>query len=666
MGNNCIIGIDTGGTFTDFVIVDGAGMRTCKVLSTPRNPAQAILEGLQLLDVSSHACQIVHGTTVGTNAVLEGKGARVAFVTNRGFADLLTIGRQQREHLYELQQAPPTQPVPAERCLEVDARVAADGTVLCDLEEDDLLSLEEQLELLNVDAVAITLLFSFLYPDTEKQISARLSDKFFVSRSSAVLPVIREYERGIATWLNSYIGPSLSAYLGALQEQLPAASISVMQSVGTTIEARLAAAHAVHLLLSGPAGGLSAAQFLGKQLGCPKMLSFDMGGTSTDVALLDDGFELTAQGRIAGYPVAVPMVDMHTIGAGGGSIARIDAGGMLLVGPDSAGADPGPACYDKDSSNTTVTDAHVVLGRIPAHTRLGGRMLLDTDASMEVLQQLGSDMNCDALEAARGVIRLANEHMARALRVISIERGHNPAEYTLFSFGGAGGLHVCELAEILKIGKALVPASAGVLSALGMLVSPPGRVLLKPIMRRLVQLQDKQLMKDFEELSVKAVTQLESEGVNSESIGTLRRVEARYQGQEHALTLNFSSLEELDEQFQAAHEHRYGHRLDHPVELVNLRLLARGAPALSELPAAPECNAGEADSLYMAELGQKIQVWQQADIPPNQEINGPVIIMDAESTTWIKPGWSAFKDPQGHLHLTRICHQSISSLHTDG
>jgi len=416
--------------------VDESGMRSCKVLSTPANPAKAILEGLELLGVSGRHCQIVHGTTVGTNAVLEGKGARVAFVTNRGFADLLTIGRQQREQLYELQQAPPPQPVPDELCLEINARVGADGAVLSGIEEDDLRRLEQQLEELDAEAVAITLLFSFLYPDMEEQIAARLGDRFFVSRSSAVLPVIREYERGIATWLNSYVGPGLSSYLGQLQEQLPAAKISVMQSVGTTIEARLAGTHAVHLLLSGPAGGLSAAQFIGKQLDCPKMLSFDMGGTSTDVALLDGGIDLTSQGRIAGYPVAVPMVDMHTIGAGGGSIARVDAGGMLLVGPDSAGADPGPACYGRHTQDTTVTDAHVVLGRIPAETRLAGRMLLDSGASLAVLEQLGSAMNCDALDAARGVIRLANEHMARALRLISIERGHNPAEYTLFSFGG--------------------------------------------------------------------------------------------------------------------------------------------------------------------------------------------------------------------------------------
>ena len=654
MTDNCIIGIDTGGTFTDFVVVDESGLRSCKVLSTPKNPARAILAGLQQLGLSNRACQIIHGTTVGTNAVLEGKGARVALVTNKGFADLLTIGRQQRDFVYELQQASPPQPVPDELCLEIDARVAADGTVLSALDESDLSGLEQRLKQLNVDAVAITLLFSFLYPGMEKQIEARLGDSMFVCRSSAVLPVIREYERGIATWLNAYIGPGLSSYLDELQASLPAAAISVMQSVGTTIEARLAAAHAVHLLLSGPAGGLSAAQFLGKQLNCPKMLSFDMGGTSTDVALLDGGIELTLQGAIAGYPVAAPMVDMHTIGAGGGSIAQVDAGGMLLVGPESAGADPGPACYGRHGSAATVTDAHVVLGRIPAKTRLGGQMLLDAEASIEVLHQLGSAMHCGALVAARGVIQLANEHMARALRVISIERGHDASQYTLFSFGGAGGLHVCELADMLEIKNALVPASAGVLSALGMLVSPPGRVCLKPIMQSLNKLDDSTLEHEFETLEEDAISQLRGEGIDAQTVGTLRRVELRYQGQEHALTLNYSSVAELSEQFQEAHENRYGHRLNRPVELVNLRLLARGAAALQELPRSQKVEKQIIELLPMPELSQNVPVLQLSNMPVSEVMEGPAILLDAQATTWVAPNWSACKDNNGNLHLTRI------------
>lgn len=651
--SRCIIGIDTGGTFTDFIVVDAAGMRSCKVLSTPANPARAILDGLRQLGIADRDCQIIHGTTVGTNAVLEAKGARVAFITNKGFADLLTLGRQQRERLFELQQAPPLQPVPDELCLEVDARMAADGTVLRELDEKDLDHIVQQLEQLDVDSVAITLLFSFLYPEMEQHIESRLRNKWFVSRSSAVLPVIREYERGIATWLNAYIGPGLSAYLEQLQAELPGAAISVMQSVGTTIEARHAAEHAVHMLLSGPAGGLSAAQFLGERLSCEKMLSLDMGGTSTDVALLDGGIELTSHGRIGGYPVAVPMVDMHTIGAGGGSIARVDGGGLLLVGPQSAGADPGPACYDKGGAEVTVTDAHVVLGRIPENTLLGGRISLNTSAALEVLTNLGRVMDCDALEAARGVIRLANEHMARALRVISIERGHDPAQYTLFSFGGAGGLHVCELADMLEIRAALVPASAGVLCALGMLVSPPGRVLVKPVMQLHKQLDEKSLDPAFDELAEVAINALQREGVNPDAIETLRRVEVRYLGQEHALTLNYVSLDDLDEQFHSAHEQRYGHRLDRPVELVNLRLLARGLPALQELPPPADHKTREAEMLPVAELGRNIPVWQLAGMPPDLDMNGPAIVMDTSATTWVAPGWSFSRDRYGHLHLWR-------------
>jgi len=649
-----IIGIDTGGTFTDFVLVNDAGMRSCKVLSTPDNPARAILHGLRQLGAIDRNCQIVHGTTVGTNAILEGKGARVAFVTNKGFADLLTIGRQQREGLFELQQAPPPQPVPDELCLEVDARMAADGTVLAGLREEDLDRLKWQIEQLNVDAVAITLLFSFLYPQMEQQIEARLRDHWFVSRSSAVLPVIREYERGIATWLNAYIGPCLFSYLEELQKSLPKATISVMQSVGTTIEARLAATHAVNLLLSGPAGGLSAAQFLGEQLGCPRMLSFDMGGTSTDVALLDGGIELTSNGRIASYPVAVPMVDMHTIGAGGGSIARVDEGGLLLVGPESAGAEPGPVCYDKGGAEVTVTDAHVVLGRIPGSTMLGGHIPLNSVAADQALTALGNAMDCDALDAARGIIRVANEHMVRALRVISIEKGHDPAQYTLFSFGGAGGLHVCELADMLEIRKAVVPASAGVFSALGMLVSPPGRVSVKPLIELLEHLEGQQIVRDFDELAATAIAALQSEGVNVDAIKTTRQVELRYQGQEHALTLGFTRLGALDHDFQNAHEKRYGHRLDLPVELVNLRLLTRGKPALEKLPATVDQERQQAEKMLIAELGHEIPVWQLAGMPADDDIDGPAIVMDADSTTWIAPRWSVRKDSSGNLHLLRV------------
>jgi N-methylhydantoinase A len=653
MANKCIIGVDAGGTFTDFVAVDDTGLRSCKVLSTPDNPALAILDGLRLLGVEDGNCQVIHGTTVGTNAVLEGKGVRVAFITNKGFADLLTIGRQQREQLFALQQPQPPQPVPDELCLEVDARVAADGSVLRELTNEDVDRIVRQAKEQGAEAVAVTLLFSFLYPDMEEQLESAFGADWFVSRSSAVLPVIREYERGIATWLNSYIGPLLSEYLAQLQSRLPNASISVMQSVGTTIEADKAASDAVHMLLSGPAGGLAAAQFLGGQLDCPKILSFDMGGTSTDVALLDGGFELASNGRIGGYPVAVPMVDMHTIGAGGGSIARVDEAGLLLVGPESAGADPGPACYNNGGTAVTVTDAHVVLGRIPRDTLLGGRMPLNEPAARTGLERLGNTMGCDALEAARGVIRVANEHMARALRVISVERGHDPGEYALFSFGGAGGLHVCELADMLEIRKAVVPASSGVLSALGLLVSPPGRVLTQPVLQLLQDADEAAVNGLFEQLAANAGRSLAAEGVASDRIGYRRQAELRYLGQEHALTLDYSRHKALNYNFQQTHEHRYGHRLDQPVELVNLRLLARGMPALRDIQPGPGCEPQTAQRLLMPELGRDVAFLHLATLPANQDITGPAIIADDFATSWVAHGWMARKDMYGHLHIRK-------------
>ena len=337
-----LLGIDTGGTFTDFVLCADGRLRVHKVLSTPRAPERAILQGIRELGLDPHDLRVIHGSTVATNAVLEGKGARTVFVTNRGFRDLLTIGRQAREHLYDLQPPPRDPPVPAELCLETGGRLDAEGRTIEPLTEEDLTSLAEAFARLRPEAVAVDLLFSYLDGEAERAIGAAVPDGVFVSLSSAVLPEIREYERGIATWLNARTGPLVEGYLQRLADALPGAQVAVMQSSGDTVAARRAGAQAVRLLLSGPAGGLRGARLVGLAAGRSRLLSFDMGGTSTDVALVDGEPRLTTEGRVGTYPVAVPMVDMHTIGAGGGSLAWLDAGGMLQVGPESAGADPGP------------------------------------------------------------------------------------------------------------------------------------------------------------------------------------------------------------------------------------------------------------------------------------------------------------------------------------
>ncbi|ESQ16479.1 MAG: hypothetical protein N838_26330 [Thiohalocapsa sp. PB-PSB1] len=400
-----LLGIDTGGTFTDFVLWQNGHMRTHKLLSTPDAPERAILQGVAELGLEPAGLLVIHGSTVATNAVLEGKGARTAYITNRGFADLLTIGRQARASLYDLQPPARPAPVPAALCIETGGRYRADGTLLEPLSANDLVDLRAKLLRLAPQSVAINLLFSYLDDSAERAIADALPAGLFIARSSQVLPLIGEYERGIATWLNARVGPVVEGYIKRLQQELPGARLAVMQSSGETVAADQIAGQAVRLLLSGPAGGLVGAGFVARSAGIGRLLTFDMGGTSTDVALVDGAPRLTTEGRVADWPVAVPMVDMHTIGAGGGSIARMDAGGALLVGPESAGAHPGPVCYNRGGRQPTVTDANLVLGRLRPEAFLGGRMRLDPNAARLALERLGTELGtspaCD-LGAAGG------------------------------------------------------------------------------------------------------------------------------------------------------------------------------------------------------------------------------------------------------------------------
>jgi len=426
------LGIDTGGTFTDFVLREAATIRVHKVLSTPGAPQDAILTGIKEMGLQSRVAagqiMIIHGTTVATNAALEGKGVRTAYITNAGLKDVLLIGRQTRQQLYQLTPAKPKIPFDEQLLLEVNTRLDAQGVLIEPLTAADLDELEQQIAILQPESIAINLLFSFLDPEQELQIEARFRDAYFVSRSSLILPEQREYERGITTWLNAWIGPLIKSYLNSLSAALAPSNLAIMQSSGLTISAKVAAERAVNLLLSGPAGGLAAALAIGHQTHQPRLMTFDMGGTSTDVALLEGEIRLTNQGKIASYPVAVPMADIHTIGAGGGSIAFVDAGGLLQVGPASAGAHPGPACYGRGGTAPTVTDANLVLGRLRSDAFLGGRMQLDKSAAASALQPLADQLQISVTELAFGIIRIANESMIQALRVISIQQGHDPRD----------------------------------------------------------------------------------------------------------------------------------------------------------------------------------------------------------------------------------------------
>ncbi len=654
MSDTILVGIDTGGTFTDIVVLDedpqGFSLRQCKVLSDPHDPSGPIVAGLQNLGLMDEFLQIVHGTTVGTNAVLEGKGARVAYLTSKGFADVLALGRQNRTRVYQLCQPELDPPVPENLCLEVSTRVAASGELLGKASERELQQLKTRLHSLDVEAVAINLLFSFLRPEQEQRIAALLKEQWFVSCSSTVLPEVGEYERGIATWLNASVGPVISRYLERLQKRLPAAQVAVMQSVGTTIAADQAAGHAVSLLLSGPAGGLAAAECIGRQTQSAKLLSFDMGGTSTDIALLNGEIPLTSQLQLGPWPVSTPSVDVHTIGAGGGSIAKVDAAGMLLVGPESAGADPGPACYGGGGKAATVTDANLVLGRIPKNTRLGGYLPLDHHAAQRAVDELAQKMACAPLDAARGVIRLANENMARALRVISVQRGYDPANYSLLCFGGAGGLHACDLAGLLNMQKIIIPARAGVLSALGMLVSKPGRELSRAVLELLEVLPDDKLEQYFRMLENAAIEQLTAEGCKPEDILFRPRLEMRYRGQSAAIAIDWQAGQNHAESFHRAHARLSGVCLPHPVEVVNIRLGAYGAPALDGLYKQNACKSNGVDEIsFVPELGEKVPVKSRQGLASGHVLHGPLILTDSEMTAWIKPGWSVYADEWGNL-----------------
>jgi N-methylhydantoinase A len=526
-----LVGIDTGGTFTDFVVLDEAGLRLHKVLSTPAAPEQAILQGLAELGVDPAGLQVVHGSTVATNAALEGKGARTAYIGNRGLRDLLTIGRQARRELYDLQPPPLPPPVARELCLETGGRLGADGGLVEPLTAADLAALTRELRALAPQAVAINLLFSYLDDRQEREVAAAVPEGIFVARSSEVLPLIGEYERGLATWLNAWLGPRVEGYIRRLAQGLPGARVAVMQSSGEAIAADQAARQAVRMLLSGPAGGLVGARYTAGLAGREQLLSFDMGGTSTDVALIDGEPRLTSAGRIGPWPVAVPMVDLHSIGAGGGSLARLDPGGMLLVGPESAGADPGPACYGRGGQAPTVTDANLVLGRLAPEAFLGGRLRLDTVAARGALAGLARRLDLSPEQAALGVVRVANAHMAAALRLISVERGIDPRPFTLASFGGAGGMHVCDLATALGMTQALVPVQAGVLSALGMLASRPGRRLSRTWLGRLEQLDAALVDARLAELGAEGCRALAAEGVPQEAMALDYGLDLRYHGQ---------------------------------------------------------------------------------------------------------------------------------------
>jgi N-methylhydantoinase A len=650
------LGIDTGGTFTDFILFDEAtrGIRIHKVLSTPDAPERAIMQGIRDLGVDTHGLTLVHGSTVATNAVLEGKGVRTAYITNTGLADVLTIGRQARKELYNLQPKKTPPLIPAELCLEVNARLDAHGHALRLAGDYELTRMCRQIEALAPRAVAINLLFSFLDDSEEKRIEAALPGGVFISRSSDVLPEYKEYERGITTTLNAYIGPLMQGHLQKLEQQAEGCRLAVMQSSGGTASAHNAGRYPVQLLLSGPAGGLRGAQFIAAKAGFERLLTFDMGGTSTDVSIIDRDIGFTTEAHIGDYPVAVPMVDMHTIGAGGGSIARVDAGGLLLVGPESAGADPGPACYGNGGVDAAVTDANVVLGRLLPRSFLGGHMTLDSSKSEQAVGRVADALGMNIFEAASGIIAVVNDHMVRALRVMSVQRGEDPRDYTLVSFGGAGGLHVCALADALGMQRALVPVNAGVLSALGMLAAEPSRERSRTLRRLLADCDRTELEHALRELEQQARDELR-EIAGDGNMNASYSVDLRYRGQSYTLNLDWNSSAMLEQEFHRLHESRYGHYMEIPVELVNLRVRVLGQKPPFELPVwVPESTKAGIGEARVYGFVQPVPVYARNSLAVGQIVDAPALVTEPTATTWIDSGWRARVDAWGNLLLQKL------------
>jgi len=650
-----IIGVDTGGTFTDFVYKDGDSWGVYKVLSTSSNPAQAVLEGLRHLSGGKKK-QIVHGSTVATNAILERHGARTALITNKGFEDIIEIGRQNRTRLYDLTYRKEPHIIPSELRFGLQGRILQTGEALKPLDMETANDIALNLKELDIESVAVCFLFSYVNPDHEKKVKELLEPSGLqISLSHEILAEFREFERTSTTVINAYVSPKMQRYIGHLTDSLESGdTLGIMQSNGGSISVETAMRESVRTILSGPAGGAVGAYEIGKMAGYTKLITFDMGGTSTDVSLIDNELSLTFESSISGYPVKVPMIDIHTVGAGGGSIARLDEAGALKVGPESAGADPGPICYGK-GDNITVTDANLYLGRLIPEHFLGGGMILKDDKLPSFLEDMAQKVRLSSLELAEGILDVANTAMERAIRVISVERGYDPREFTLFSFGGAGGMHAAFLARLLSIPKVLLPRNPGILSAIGMIMADVIKDYSLTIMRNQENVTSTFLSGQFMEIEERGREDLGSEGIPDDGIVLEKYLDMRYEGQSYEIIVPFD--DDYIERFHALHEKTYGYRNeDKIIEIVNIRLRVRGVP---EKPRFQKSDKKDTTLPSDAILGEKDVVFDGNRIPTKivardnlksgNRIEGPVIMVEYSSTIVIPPFASAYVDEYGNI-----------------
>ena len=659
-----LIGVDVGGTFTDAVLALDGRVITAKAPTTPDDQSEGVLAAIEAAlakadATADHVEEFSHGMTVATNALLEGRGARTAFVATEGFSDVIALGRQDRPQLYRLCAARPAPLAPDELRFGAPERMTPDGP-LTELTPEAANKLAEQIAEAEPEAVAVALLHSYRHPEHEKAIGDALAEALpgaHVSLSHEVVGTFREFERAATTEIDAALSPLLAGYLRRLVERAGEAGLpepAIMQSNGGLIDVEAAAGHASWTVLSGPAGGAAGAAFVARSAGVNDALCLDMGGTSCDVCVVDGGsVQERSSGEVAGRPLALPMLAVHTVGAGGGSIAWRDGGGALRVGPRSAGADPGPACYGRGGTEPTVTDANLVLGYLSSDARLGGGVKLDRDAAETAVGDLADQLGLDMRTCAEGIRRVAGAEMIHALRVVTVQRGIDPRRYALMAFGGAGGLHAAQIADELGIDTILCPRASGVLAALGLVVSPRRRDAQRSVLLSGDELTADAIATEVQQLGERAREAMQEPDAELHAV-----YELRYRGQSFELPIAGSTTaqpDELREAFESEHEERYGyHDAEQQLELVTIRVTATAAGVDVELAG----SGGEPDverSTREATLdGDRIELEVMRGIPsPGTKLDGAAVVELPESTLLIPPGWTSEVDETGTIRMSR-------------
>lgn len=676
MASRMKIAVDTGGTFTDICLLneETGELSVKKVSSTPNNPARAVITGLlkiarECAAEPGEVNMVLHGTTVATNALLERRGAKAALITTAGFRDTLYIGRQNRPSLYDFRALKPPPLILRRHTYEVKERMLYTGEVRTPLDEGNVREIARAIKSKGIFSVAVSLLHSYANPFHEVRIKEIFNEEHpeaFVTLSSEILPEFREYERTCAAAINALVRPKVDFYLGDLENGLKENGVNgnllIMHSGGGVITAFSARYESARTVLSGPAGGVLAGVDLGRETGLKNMITLDIGGTSTDICLIRNGEPgYTSEGEIGGYPLRLPMIDIHTIGAGGGSIAWLDSGGALRLGPRSAGAEPGPACYGLGGTEPTVTDANLLLGRINPHTTLGDKKELNIELARDsIVEKIARPLGLTAEEAAEGILTVVNANMVRAVRVVSVRRGHDPREYTLMAFGGAGPLHGASLARELGMPRVVVPRYPGVTSALGMLQADVRLDFSRTFLDLITNVSPEKLRRLYGVMEQEGTARLKNEGFFDNQIVLIRQADLRYAGQSSEITLPVqgntlteTDLNQLKESFHMAHQREYGWwREDAEVELVNLRLTALGQLP-QKIGAHTPQNQGEPEPAGFREVYfggyRNTPVYRRVDLAPGYTLQGPAVVEQEDSTALLFPGMRAQCDQRGNL-----------------